>query len=734
MGYSVCVSRRTYTSTARQLALVELLRRDHAVTKEGIKSAIPAYTHLKADSFEKAFTRDLTSLLEGGYRIWIDLSKRYHLEATMTMDLSNLDVGFLRTLLSGLNSDLHSEIAHGGVDKILANSTSSLSPATSRLVARIPQGEETVNLARALSRGLAVSFTYASGKGERRYLLLPRRLAVHYESFYVEGPSIPLVGRECESVNFISATWKERTFRVSRIGAGTLTFHEIPAELSAGLFEVSREERQDTQENDSAFLLEHVILAFAPGVGDAVIGRGTHLPSQPDVPGGWRSVLLSPLERNRLCDIMVTYGVDVRLLASPQACHMWQTRLTHVRALTTPTPDAAELSSLSSTKAPSKDSLPPHTRDSHPESTPLTPSSSFSDIRTSDHILDLTENSGRTSGIARVHPGARNHVLSTHEIVRIHALLVYLERCEGSPSLNELATHFNLTWKKVLELLWVANTLEFAMIVGPFDLELPMPVGQEDEGEPPTTGRSRVRLGDSSQLSIPSLSLTLDETILVLGLIDEILALTPHSEVRCQLRDLRWRLVAGAEAAGFVGAMWSEPELTMRSQWLERLASAIDTTRFLTFSYTRPGSPHPHITTVEALPIEIRTGINPTLLAYDGLALKTYRLDRIASPRLSRQATRGELRELARMSRNKEHSFEPHGKRVELEVGAGGRWARETLPILEAREEEDRLILALASSSPLWLASLALQLGEELYRIEPASVRAELAAIFSHFE
>ncbi len=331
-----------------------------------------------------------------------------------------------------------------------------------------------------------------------------------------------------------------------------------------------------------------------------------------------------------------------------------------------------------------------------------------------------------------------------HDIVRTHAILTYLaSRPDGCASLGELSQHFNTPWKTVLKLLWEANLIEIPGMVAPFDLLLPdLPEQWDGEGEEPRPD-SLVWLGDAGSGEIPPLTLTLDEAMVLLALLDNVVEVTPPGQSREALLRLRSEITESATHAGFGQALWREPESPIAASSLETLIHCIDERRTVRFTYHRAGPDlHEEVRDVVVVPVSISTGASPVLRGVNGGSVRSYRLDRIGTvhageviPRKNFTAARNLVNEETRVdaaaTRRGEHPWQPQGESVTLHLTRAGKWAGETLPGAVVIEEGDTLRVTLPVTSEEWLFSLLLQLGDAVLAVEPRSIADRLAKRFA---
>ncbi|MCF2706421.1 WYL domain-containing protein [Arcanobacterium haemolyticum] len=658
-----------YSAADRQLALVEAIRRSWGISRDKLRTTLPVYEGMSERAFARSLDRDLEALRFSGYPIVYDADRGYHVDRSSSFHAH----------VSNVDVGLLRAAVAGVVDDVRGFSvrtglnkllaTSDSSKAKGIVRASIPEGDEAVPLARAIQLSVSVTFTY--GAREREYELRPTRLEVHYGAFYVVG-----FARRLDASR---GRFEHRTFRVSRMALGSLRFG-LPWSADG-----------EAPEDPGVFSFSDVIVAVRPGCAAPMIGRGESTKAQADAPTGWECIRFDHAERHRLFEDLFTYGRDVRLIADETACSAWDSRLSHISALLE------------------------------------------RDTNSLGGVIDEDLTDIQSIPVAPSEASVRKPMLNIHDIVRVHALLIYLDRIGKPVSLKELSKHFGLPWKRVLELLWTANTVDIDGVVAPFDLVLPIPPGQEDDDEEPTTAESEVLLGSAGSQELPELSLTLDETMVLVALIDSMMEVTSPGGSLTALRALRSKLVGAATESGYGSALWPEPQAPMNEEWLATLTRAIEEKRCVEFEYFQPGDGRARRREVVMIPQVISSRTNPTIVGTIDDEVRSYRLDRIAYPRCGDKVPAPQRRRSkARVEAAEQESWKPEGDIVTVKVTKEGRWAGETLPIIGRRNDDDNLVFALRSSSDEWLATLLIQLGESLIALEPRPVRERLSAIFAN--
>lgn len=236
--------------------------------------------------------------------------------APIIAPLSALDVGLVRSVLSGMGTSPGvASAAHTGLAKLLASSASR-GRTPGFVKASIPSGDATP-LARAIHYRRRVRFLYEGSAPEpSTYLLEPASLAEHFDAFYVSG----LARRGDEH-----GQWEPRTFRISRIVDGSLSFVG-PAEHAPS---------PGGDDGQDVFTARRAVLAIRPGCAQPLLSRGRACPppAGASVPEGWLTVELSPVGKQRLYEDLALYGRDVKLLGEPGLVDEWRERLTHLAGL-----------------------------------------------------------------------------------------------------------------------------------------------------------------------------------------------------------------------------------------------------------------------------------------------------------------------------------------------------------------------------------------------------------------
>ncbi len=324
----------------RQLSLLAALSARGALTKDDIR-ALTVYATGSDAAFGRTFERDLQQLRQAGYPIRTDSEYRYHYDgrAPLATPVSALDAGLLRSILSGLDHrSPHMSLAASGLQKLLAVAATGEANAE-YLHAGIPTGENIVDLARAVQLRRRVSFEYEGTTGPKRdYLLEPAEISVHFEAFYVSGSAshCPAVSSSDSLADESQAsssgeTWHWRTFRVSRITAGSLR----------DIGKATEQHRQGTSPQ-GVFTAAEAIVAIRPGCAVPLAARGTPVgvgeltntcgttkPSGED----WEYYRYSDVDRQRLFEDLFLYGRDVRLVGDDTLVAQWKRRVEHLAAL-----------------------------------------------------------------------------------------------------------------------------------------------------------------------------------------------------------------------------------------------------------------------------------------------------------------------------------------------------------------------------------------------------------------
>lgn len=313
-------------------------------------------------------------------------------------------------------------------------------------------------------------------------------------------------------------------------------------------------------------------------------------------------------------------------------------------------------------------------------------------------------------------------MIRVQRAVEINAILVYLDRVGGTATLGGLAAHFGTGWQRILEALWEANTAEMWDGRIPFTLDLPLPPGQEEPGEERASALSSVSFVSGQARP---LALTLDEAMAVLAVLDLVAEVTSPGPELAALASTRSAVSDGLAQAGFDSVLWAPPVPVAAPSTTAAIATALEHTCYLKFSYFSPA--HPEGKRVKTLPVDVTPGGEPLLRAFDS-ELHHYRLDRMADVRTGDAASASTL-ETARRAAAQETAWQPGGERVTITVTQAARWLAESVPV-SAITRGENIEIVLRARSETWLASLLAQVGGALVSIKPASVAARMAQIF----
>ncbi|MDY5147384.1 hypothetical protein DDD64_00070 [Actinotignum sanguinis] len=297
----------------RQLALLHTIRRGSFLTAAELMERIPAYAEAGIDL--RTFQRDIDELREAGYPVIFDDRWRYSYDSTAPVlaRVTGIGAGVLHALRASIEAgDPQGESARLGVAKLLAVAPPENGDAAvpTHLRVRIPGGAAARVVARALQYRRRVRFDYRRGPGlVKHYEVEPWNFSEHYGMFYVSGLARSRAGR-----GEAFGPWDERTFRLGRVIAGTLSVGE-PCEFPRG------EVGGDHFDVD-------IILHIRDGAAAALTARGEKLSrAQAPAPAGWSAYRFSTVGLNRIFEYLAFYGVDVRLAAPGELREEWDRRV-----------------------------------------------------------------------------------------------------------------------------------------------------------------------------------------------------------------------------------------------------------------------------------------------------------------------------------------------------------------------------------------------------------------------
>ena len=302
----------------RQLALLEFIRSHNGVTATQIREVVLPYAGLSELTSDRYIVRDIKDLRRAGYPIVTDGSAYvYDRSAPLVATVSQLDLGLLKAALGAMsNSDERMFTVRNGLQKLLATSQASQASQTSvrYLQAAIPAGDCVAVVARAIQDSRVLSFQYPDGdsSGYATYEVEPVELSEHFDAFYVSGNSSKNKG-----------AWFERTFRISRIQEGS---------LEAGDPFIRQPDLTASTPNN-AFSVARAVVAIRPGTSAPFARRGQTCDELPGTPEGWQCYEFVNMDRNRLAECLMTYGVDVKLVGDDELVSQWRARLAHLAGL-----------------------------------------------------------------------------------------------------------------------------------------------------------------------------------------------------------------------------------------------------------------------------------------------------------------------------------------------------------------------------------------------------------------
>lgn len=302
---SVSVHERRFTLLTR---LVE-----GPATIDDIKR-IPVYTDFGTESaLMRTIERDIETLRASGHNVvnrGAEDDYRYRLDTSgnISVDGTGIDLTLLHHLLANKGASQAEVFAQSGVTKLL--STGSVTGQSSPYSLHIPSGESVTVMASAIQLKKRVVFTYesASTTEPATYMLEPRRLEVHYGSFYIRGYQIEKNGDK--TVQGI------RVFKLDRIHGEV----EITDDDST----------HDVSETESEYLAPVTVRV-------AVDDERLPLAMKGEILGrdaaGEITVEISGITRADLYDDLVFHAGHARIVSPNEVARDFQRHLNHLAAI-----------------------------------------------------------------------------------------------------------------------------------------------------------------------------------------------------------------------------------------------------------------------------------------------------------------------------------------------------------------------------------------------------------------
>ncbi|GEM_PF-4288748 len=236
---------------------------------------------------------------------------------------------------------------------------------------------------------------------------------------------------------------------------------------------------------------------------------------------------------------------------------------------------------------------------------------------------------------------------------------------------------------------------------------------------------------ESSTSDPPLTRLTPAETIVVVHLVDQVLALTPaDSQPGEDLRELRAKIVEAGRQAGMASMIPSERPPEASPGVLRAIDEAMAANRRLEFNYHRGSGTHEAVSHRVVVPHSVVWESRTYLLAGDGTrSVRKYRLDRMSDARVSDQPF--DRTELKRAQWALDDANEITGERVTLRISRHASWFRDFIGDCEVTpvpEAPDLLDVSFVCANHEFLRLCAIRLGHHLHGIEPPDVAAQVIA------
>lgn len=255
-----------------------------------------------------------------------DLS-RYALDQKRIFDIeaSSTDLTLLKTAIrqAPRRSTQTALVVESALAKLHATGTSH--PHSPSLAADIPAEDLLLQIVSSIEKKKRVRFIYRgaqSNEGTWR-LFDPYLVFSRARVFYV-------CGRAClnngENATVPDEEWTWRTYRISRIDAST---YEEVDDRSA------RFSPEDAHEKVSSFFeVRDVLLGIQPDKARSLRAIAEEIDEpHPLCPAGWDCYRIARIDRRFLFERLMTYGIDVRLLAPENLREEWTKRLRHLASM-----------------------------------------------------------------------------------------------------------------------------------------------------------------------------------------------------------------------------------------------------------------------------------------------------------------------------------------------------------------------------------------------------------------
>ncbi|MBR6459663.1 MAG: WYL domain-containing protein [Actinomycetaceae bacterium] len=307
------------------LALKSITDSHRGVTKKQLMQLIGLDIANASD--DKQLHRLIERLQGLGYPVTYDPnSERYALDKKRIFDIeaSSTDLTLLKTAIrqAPRRSTQTALVLESALAKLHA--TGSSERHDPNVAADIPDEDLLLLVVSSIEKKKRVRFAYRGAQsGEPAWRIFDPYLVFSRDRvFYVCGRACP--DTEIEEGDVCPPEeWQWRTYRISRIDSST--YEEIG----------SRSERfspQDAHEKVSTFFEAHdVTLAVRPGKAQALRSIAEQAGEPHSLcPPGWDCYRIARIDRRFLFERLMTYGLDVQLLAPAGLREEWAGRLRHL--------------------------------------------------------------------------------------------------------------------------------------------------------------------------------------------------------------------------------------------------------------------------------------------------------------------------------------------------------------------------------------------------------------------